>query len=81
MNSTPSSSAFATSRMEPGMLVLSRRYMQVTEAAPWRTAVRTQSMAVSPPPSTTTRLPSAFSAPEANSGTVSPRLSRLEAIR
>ena len=29
----------------------------VTDAAPWRTAVRTQSIAVSPPPTTTTCLP------------------------
>ena len=37
-------------------------------AAPWRTAVRTQSIAVSPPPITTTFLPAAFSSPEANRG-------------
>ena len=36
-------------------------------------AVRTQSIAVSPPPMTTTRLPSAFSSPESNSGTSSPK--------
>jgi hypothetical protein len=33
----------------------------LTLVAPCRTAVRTQSIAVSPPPITTTRLPSAFS--------------------
>ena len=45
--------------------------------APWRTAVRTQSMAVSPPPITTTCLPSASSAPPSKSGTASPRPLRL----
>jgi hypothetical protein len=78
---TPSSSALATSRIEPGILALSRRYRQVTDAAPWRTAVRTQSMAVSPPPMTTTSLPAAFSAPDSKSATTSPRPVRLDAIR
>jgi hypothetical protein len=44
-------------------------------------AVRTQSIAVSPPPITTTRLPSAFSSPESNSGTSSPKLLRFDAVR
>ncbi len=80
-NSTPSSCAFFTSRREPGMLALSRRYRHFTEAAPCRTAVRTQSIAVSPPPITTTCLPAAFSAPLSNSGTSSPNPLRLEAVR
>src|SRR3546814_20774574 len=33
--------AFFTSRIEPGMLALSRRYRQCTAVAPWRIAVRT----------------------------------------
>ena len=41
----------------PGMLARSRRYRHFTDVAPWRMAVRTQSIAVSPPPSTSTRLP------------------------
>ena len=49
--------AFLTSLREPGMLASSRRYAQVTDLAPWRIEVRLQSMAVSPPPSTTTFLP------------------------
>ena len=49
--------------------------------APWRTAVRTQSIAVSPPPTTTTRLPAALSAPESNAGTASPSPLRLLATR
>ncbi len=80
-NTTPSSSAWETSRMEPGMLARSRRYRQVTDLAPWRTAVRTQSMAVSPPPTTTTSLPPAFSSPDSKASTLSPRPVRLEAIR
>jgi hypothetical protein len=53
----------------------------LTLVAPCRTAVRTQSIAVSPPPMTTTRLPSAFNSPEVNSGTSSPKPVRLEAVR
>ena len=52
----PSSLLFATSRFDPGMFSSSRRYAQVTDSAPWRIAVRLQSMPVSPPPSTTTFL-------------------------
>src|SRR5476649_147541 len=80
-NSTPSSSACFTSRCEPGMLARSRRYRHFTDRAPWRTAVRTQSIAVSPPPITTTCFPAAFSVPCSNSATVSPRPVRLEAVR
>ena len=58
LNCTPSSFALATSRLEPGMLASSRRYTQVTLAADWRMEVRLQSMAVSPPPRTTTLRPS-----------------------
>ena len=71
-NSTPSSSACFTSRCEPGMLALSRRYRHFTDLAPWRTAVRTQSIAVSPPPITTTLLPLAFKTSVSNAGTLSP---------
>ena len=63
------------------MLSRSRRYRHFTDAAPWRTAVRTQSIAVSPPPITTTFLPCAFSTPDSNAGTASPRPVRLDAIR
>ena len=63
------------------MLARSRRYRHFTDFAPWRTAVRTQSIAVSPPPITTTFLPLASSAPESNSGTASPSPLRLEAVR
>ncbi len=38
------------------MFASSRRYVHVTDSAPWRMAVRMQSMPVSPPPRTTTRL-------------------------
>ena len=51
-------------------------------AAPWRTAVRTQSIAVSPPPITTTSLARRRSARRTSkSGTASPRPLRLEAMR
>ena len=56
---TPSSSAFATSRREPGIELRSRRYRHNTDFAPCRCAVRTQSIAVSPPPKTTTLRPRA----------------------
>ena len=80
-NCTPSSSAFFTSRIDPGMLTLSRRYRHATLAAPCRTAVRTQSIAVSPPPITTTRLPAALCWPLSKLGTSSPRPCRLLAVR
>ena len=80
-NSMPSSCAFFTSRIEPGMFAWSRRYRHTTRAAPCRAAVRTQSIAVSPPPITTTRLPAASSAPLSNSGTSSPKPLRLLAVR
>ena len=54
---TPSSMASWTSDAA-GMSFMSRRYTSVTSPAPWRTEVRTQSIAVKPPPTTTTRVPS-----------------------
>ena len=63
------------------MFALSRRYRHFTDFAPWRTAVRTQSIAVSPPPITTTSLPAALSSPEVKAGTSSPRPSRFEVVR
>ncbi len=62
------------------MFSRSRRYKHLTDTAPCRTAVRTQSIAVSPPPITTIRLPFAFSVPSSYSGTVSPRPTRLDAV-
>ena len=61
INSTPSSIAFPTSLAEPGIFSLSLLYKHLTEAF-CLTAVRTQSIAVSPPPITTTSF-SAFSVP------------------
>ena len=55
-NSTPSSSAFITSLADPGIFSLSLRYKHFTDFAFCLTAVLTQSIAVSPPPITTTFL-------------------------
>jgi len=55
-NSTPSSSAFATSLADPGIFSLSLLYKHLTDFAFCLTAVLTQSIAVSPPPTTTTFL-------------------------
>jgi hypothetical protein len=51
------------------------------EVAPCRIAVRTQSIAVSPPPITTTRLPSAFSSPDCRIPAPRRRSSRFDAVR
>jgi hypothetical protein len=64
------------------MFARSRRYRHLTDKAPCRIAVRTQSIAVSPPPMTTTRLPLAFSSPSVKLGDlVAKALARFDAVR
>ena len=81
INSTPSSSAFKTSRADPGMFSLSLLYKHLTELAFCLTEVLTQSIAVSPPPITTISFPSAFKIPLSNNSTLSPRPFLFEAIK
>ena len=81
INFTPSSSAFVTSLADPGIFALSLLYKQDTDLAFCLTAVLTQSIAVSPPPITTTSLPSAFNTPLSNSLTLSPSPFLLEAVK
>ena len=80
-NSTPSSIALLTSLADPGIFSLSLLYKHLTEAAFCLIAVRTQSIAVSPPPTTTTFLFSELSVPSSNNLTLSPRPLRFEAVR
>ena len=56
-NSTPSATALSTSAGSAVMSSLRRRYTTDTSSAPARTAVRAQSMATLPPPTTATLLP------------------------
>ena len=81
MNSTPSSSALFTSLAEPGIFSLSLRYKHFTDLAFCLTAVRTQSIAVSPPPMTTMSLPFASNSPSSNFLTSSPSPFRLDAVK
>ena len=53
----PSSRAHRNSCLPQGISDSSRRYTHTVSLAPYRIAARTQSIAVSPPPNTTTRLP------------------------
>ena len=80
-NSTPSSSALATSLAEPGMFSLSLLYKHFTDFAFCLIDVLTQSIAVSPPPITTTSFPSAFKIPLSNKSTLSPKPFLLEAVK
>ena len=80
-NSTPSSSAFPTSLADPGILSLSLLYKHLTDLAFCLIDVLTQSIAVSPPPITTTFFPSAFKIPLSNNSTLSPNPFLLEAVR
>ena len=81
INSTPSSMAFPTSLADPGMFSLSRLYKHFTDLAFCLIDVLTQSMAVSPPPITTTFFPSAFKVPSSNNLTLSPKPFLLEAVK
>ena len=63
------------------MLSLSLLYKHLTELAFCLTDVRTQSIAVSPPPITTTSLPSAFNIPLSNKSTLSPNPFLFDAVK
>ena len=63
------------------MLFLSLRYKHFTDVAPWRTAVLTQSIAVSPPPTTMTFLLFAFNKPLSKSSTLSFNPTLLLAVK
>ena len=80
-NSTPSSSAFATSLDEPGMFSLSLLYKHFTDLAFCLTAVLTQSIAVSPPPITITSLSFASRDPLSKFSTLSPRPFLFDAVK
>ena len=79
--SIPSSMALLTSLAEPGIFSLSLLYKHFTDFAFCLIAVRTQSIAVSPPPITTIFLFSAFKVPSSNNLTLSPKPFRFEAVR
>ena len=81
INSTPSSSALPTSRAEPGIFSLSLLYKHLTDLAFCLIEVLTQSIAVSPPPITTTSFPSALRVPLSNISTLSPSPFLLEAVK
>ena len=81
INSTPSSSALDTSLEEPGIFSRSLRYKHLTDFAFCLIEVLTQSIAVSPPPITTTFLPSAFKVPLSNNSTLSPKPFLFEAVK
>ena len=75
MNSTPSSMASSSSSRSAGIYLRLRRYTSVTFSTPSaRFAARAASIAVLPPPTTATFLPS-FSSPPFLSGTI--RVSRV----
>ena len=80
-NSTPSSCAFATSLEDPGIFFLSLLYKHLTDFAFCLTEVLTQSIAVSPPPMTTTSFPSTFKVPSSNNFTLSPNPFLFEAVK
>ena len=63
------------------MLSLSLLYKHLTELAFCLIEVRTQSIAVSPPPITTTSLPSAFNTPLSNNSTLSPNPFLFDAVK
>ena len=63
------------------MFSLSLLYKHLTDFAFCLTDVRTQSIAVSPPPITTTSLPSAFNIPLSKSSTLSPNPFLFEAVK
>ena len=81
MNSTPSSSALPTSLADPGIFSLSLLYKHFTDLAFCLTEVLKQSIAVSPPPITTTSLPSAFKVPLSNNSTLSPSPFLFDAVK
>ena len=81
INSTPSSIALLTSLAEPGIFSLSRLYKHLTDFAFCLIDVLTQSIAVSPPPITTTFLPSALRVPSSNIFTLSPKPFLFEAVK
>ena len=80
-NSTPSSSALATSLADPGIFSLSLLYRHLTDFAFCLIDVLTQSIAVSPPPITTTSFPSAFKIPLSNNSTLSPNPFLFDAVK
>ena len=80
-NSIPSSSAFVTSLADPGIFSLSLLYKHDTFLAFWRIAVLTQSIAVSPPPITTTFFPSQFKFPLSKFSTLSPKPFLFDAVK
>ena len=80
-NSTPSSSALATSLADPGIFTLSLLYKHLTDFASCLIEVLTQSIAVSPPPITTTSLSLAFNVPSSKSSTLSPNPFLFEAVK
>ena len=71
----------ATSLDEPGIFSLSLLYKHFTDFAFCLTDVLTQSIAVSPPPITTTSLPSAFKIPLSNNSTLSPKPFLFDAVK
>ena len=80
-NSIPSSIALLTSLAEPGIFSLSRLYKHFTDFAFCLMAVLTQSIAVSPPPTTTIFLFSPFKVPLSKSLTSSPSPLRFDAVK
>ena len=80
-NSTPSSIALPTSLADPGIFSRSLLYKHLTDFAFCLTAVLTQSIAVSPPPTTTTFLFSALRVPSSNNFTLSPRPFLFDAVK
>ena len=71
----------ATSLADPGIFSLSLLYKHLTDFAFCLIDVLTQSIAVSPPPITTTSLPSAFKIPLSNISTLSPKPFLFEAVK